>query len=162
VATEDQEEADKKGEALIGIFKRDFTYWFLARLFQKPLMTLMGATEAVIGGLSSEQLEWCERFIDYMNPASLRYEGAIFDNSRALPGDRIAGIRTPTLIIHAEDDTLQLYDNATFAAATIPGAELLRFETGGHFVITIEQETVRAAVRQHILDNVGEAAPEIP
>jgi len=162
VATENQTEADKKGNALIGIFKRDFTYWLLAKLFQKTLMTLMGATEAVIGGLSPEQREWCERFIDYMNPASLRYAGAVFDNTRALPGDRIAGIRAPTLIVHAEDDTLQLYDNAAFAAATIPGAELLRFETGGHFVITIKQETVRAAVQQHILGHVGEAAPETP
>lgn len=118
----------------------------------------MGANEAVIAGLSSEQLQWGERFIEYMNPASLRYEGAVIDNTRALPGDRIAGIRAPTLIVHAEDDTLQLYDNAAFAAATIPGARLLRFERGGHFVVIIQQETVRAAVQQHILENIGASA----
>lgn len=164
VVAETQKEADKKGKALVGIFKRDWSYWLLAKIFKKRLMGLMGATEAVVAGLNPEQLEWLERFIDYMNPASARYAGAVFDNTRALPGDRVAGIRAPTLIVHAEDDTLQLYDNGTFAAATIPGARLLRFERGGHFVVIIEQETVRAAAQRHILDNVnvGEPAPKKP
>lgn len=153
VATENQKQADKKGKALVGIFKRDLSYWLIAKLFRKRLMKLMGATKAVIAGLSPRQLEWIERFIEYMNPASLRYAGAAFDNTGALPGDRIAGIRAPTLIVHAEDDTIQLYDNAAFAAATISGARLLRFDKGGHFVVAIEQETVRAAVQKHILDN---------
>jgi pimeloyl-ACP methyl ester carboxylesterase len=150
--TESQEEANKKGKSLVGIFKRDATYWLLAKLFRKKLMTLMGITEAVIGDLDAGQLSWCDRFIEYMNPASPRYDGAVFDNTKPLPGDRIAGIKTPTLIVHAEDDTLQLYDNAAFAAANIPNARLMRFERGGHFVIIVEQETVRDAVRRHILD----------
>jgi pimeloyl-ACP methyl ester carboxylesterase len=162
VATENQKQADEKGKALVGIFKRDLSYWLIAKIFKKRLMGLMGANEAVIAGLSSGQLEWVEHFIEYMNPASLRYAGAVIDNTRALPGDRIAGIRAPTLAVHAEDDTLQLYDNAAFAAATIPGARLLSFERGGHFVVIIEQETVRAAVQRHILDNVGESVPKNP
>ena len=67
-----------------------------------------------------------------------------------------------TLIVHAEDDTLQLYDNAAFAAATIPGARLLRFERGGHFVVIIEQATVREAVQRHIRDHVGERSTLSP
>jgi pimeloyl-ACP methyl ester carboxylesterase len=160
--TETQEEANKKGKALVGVFKRDASYWLLAKLLRKRLMTLMGVTEDVIGGLDAEQLSWCDRFIEYMNPASLRYDGAVFDNTRPLPGDRIAGIRAPTLVVHAEDDTLQLYDNGAFAAANIPNARLLSFEKGGHFVIIVAQDTVREAVQRHILDNVGEPAPKNP
>jgi pimeloyl-ACP methyl ester carboxylesterase len=156
VAAETQKEADKKGKALVGVFKRDWSYWLVAKIFKKRLMSLMGANEAGIAAFNSEQLEWAERFIEYMNPVSLRYAGAVFDNTRSLPGDRITGIRAPTLIVHAEDDTLQLYDNATFAAATIPNARLLSFDRGGHFVVIIEQETIRAAVQRHILDNLGE------
>jgi pimeloyl-ACP methyl ester carboxylesterase len=162
VVTESQKQADEKGKALVGIFKRDLSYWLIAKIFKKRLMKLMGADEAVIAGLSSEQLEWVKRFIEYMNPASLRYAGAAFDNTRAVPGDRVAGIRAPTLIVHAEDDTLQLYDNAAFAAATIPGARLLRFDKGGHFVVIIEQDTVRAAVQRHILGNADESGPKNP
>ncbi|UCH77988.1 MAG: alpha/beta hydrolase [Candidatus Coatesbacteria bacterium] len=160
--TETQKEADKKGRALVGIFKRDASYWLLSKLFRKRLMTLMGVTETVIGDLDADQLSWCDRFIEYMNPASVRYEGAVFDNTRPLPGDRIAGIRAPTFIVHAEDDTLQLFDNAAFAATTIPHARLLRFENGGHFVIIIEQDTVREAVQRHIVENARELLPDSP
>ena len=77
----------------------------------------------------------------------------------ALPNERIAAITAPTLVIHAEDDALQLFHNAEYAAATIPGARLLRFERGGHLLMVVEQEAVRAAVQQHILDNDGEPSP---
>jgi pimeloyl-ACP methyl ester carboxylesterase len=150
-STQDQGQADKKGKMLLSIFKKDFRYWIITKLFKKRFMTLMGADKNVVASLSSQQLKWVERLIDYMNPASLRYAGAVFDNTAPLPGDRIAAIRVPTLIIHAEDDTLQLYHNAAFAASTIPRAQLLRFATGGHLVIIVEQEIVRAAVRKHIL-----------
>lgn len=159
VTTVDQAEADKKGKLLVRIFRYDFPYWMITKLFKKQLMELMGANEAVIAGLSAQQRMLVDRLIEYMNPASLRYAGAAFDNTRATPGERIAAIRAPTLIIHAEDDTLQLYDNATFAAATIPDARLLSFESGGHLVMGIEQATIRAAVQQHILDNVNQVQP---
>lgn len=68
-----------------------------------------------------------------------------------MPGDRIAAISTATLIIHARDDGLQLYHNAEFAAATIPDAKLLSFESGGHFLIGTERSAIRAAVADHIL-----------
>jgi 2-hydroxy-6-oxonona-2,4-dienedioate hydrolase len=153
-STEDQMRAHRKGKVLVGIFKKDFRYWIMAKLFKKQFMKLMGANEAVIASLSSRQRDWIEHFIDYMNPASLRYRGTVLDNTGALPGDRIAAIRAPTLIVHSEDDTLQLYHNAAFAFSTIPCARLLRFDTGGHFVAIIAQGIVRSAVQEHILNNV--------
>ena len=63
---------------------------------------------------------------------------------------RIAGIRAPTLVVHATDDTLQLYRNAAFAATHIPGARLLRFERGGHLLIAVEQPGIRAEVQAFI------------
>jgi len=107
---------------LLGIIKRDFRYWIITKVFKKQLMDLMGAKKAVIAGLSSEQREWVEHFIAYMNPASLRYAGTLIDHTGVLPGEQIAGIRAPTLVIHAADDTLQLYHDAAFAASVIPGA----------------------------------------
>ncbi|WP_353740076.1 alpha/beta fold hydrolase [Phosphitispora fastidiosa] len=63
---------------------------------------------------------------------------------------RVAGIRTPTLVVHAEDDTLQPYQNAVFTSSTIPGARLLSFENGGHFAVAIEQSTISREVYKHI------------
>jgi 2-hydroxy-6-oxonona-2,4-dienedioate hydrolase len=162
VVTQDQAQADQKGKMLARIFQSDFLYWSLTKLFKKQLMDVMGVNDRVVAGLSAEQWDLADRFIDYMNPVSLRSAGAVFDNVSARPGDRIAAIKAPTLIIHAEDDTLVLYDNAAFAAATIPGARLLRFERGGHIVGIIEQESVREAVQRHILEHADEFATVSP
>jgi pimeloyl-ACP methyl ester carboxylesterase len=88
-----------------------------------------------------------------MNPVSLRTAGVSFDNRAALPGDRIAAIRAPTLILHATDDTLQLYANAQFAAATIPDARLVPFDRGGHLLMVVEQAAIRPLLQKHILDH---------
>ena len=151
VATEDQGQANQKGTMLVTVFQHDELYWLITHVFNKQFMGLMGATETVIADLTPEQRRLVQLTIDDMNPASLRSQGVIFDNTREKPGDRIAGIQAPTLVIHATDDTLQLYENGAFAARTIPGARLLRFEHGGHLLIFVEQHTVRAAVQAHIL-----------
>ena len=95
-----------------------------------------------------------------MNPVSPRAAGAAFDNKAALPNERIAAVRAPTLIFHARDDTLQLFHNAEFAASTIPDAKLVSFERGGHLLIGVEQATIRGAMQRHIFDHTGEQSPQ--
>ncbi len=147
--------ADQKGRMLAAIFSRDFPYWMVTRAFRRQFMGLMGANKEVVARLTPEQLQSIGRVIEYMNPVAPRAAGAIFDNQARLPGTRLAGISAPTLIVHAVDDTLQLYHNAEFAAATIPGAELMRFDSGGHVVMAVEQDAVRTAVQSHIMRNAG-------
>lgn len=154
-ATQNQAQANEKGDMLTTIFRHDPLYWSISKLFKTQLMSLMGADDAVIASLTPDQRELFEHFIDYMNPVSLRAAGAAFDNQAMLPGERIAAIVAPTLIFHATDDLLQLYHNAEFAAATIPNAKLVRFESGGHFLIGVEQPSIRTAVRNHILDSMA-------
>lgn len=155
-AAQDQAQANQKGEMLMTIFKYDPLYWGITRLFRKQLMELMGANDAVIAGLTPEQRELVDRIIDEMNPVSPRSAGAAFDNKAAMPNERIAAIQAPTLIFHARDDTLQLYRNAEFAAATIPGARLVSFERGGHLLMSVEQATIHTVMQKHILDHITE------
>ncbi|MFN8002792.1 MAG: alpha/beta hydrolase [Acidobacteriota bacterium] len=150
-AAQSQTQANQKGDLLMAIFKRDPLYWGISRLFRRQLMELMGANAAVIASLTPEQRLLVDQVIDYMNPVSLRSAGAAFDNQAALPNERIAAIKTPTLIFHATDDSLQLFHNAEFAAATIPQARLMRFEKGGHLLMAVEQTTIRASLQQFIL-----------
>nr|WP_269438259.1 alpha/beta hydrolase [Phosphitispora fastidiosa] len=140
----------KQGKMLSNLMQRDFPYWVSVNLFKKQIMQLMGANKEVIATLSQEQIKVMDQVIDYMNPAALRKSGAAFDHYAALPNERIAGIRTPTLVVHAEDDTLQPYQNAVFTSSTIPGARLLSFENGGHFAVAIEQSTISREVYKHI------------
>jgi len=109
----------------------------------------------VIAGLAPDRRRLVDRLIDYMNPVAPRSAGVAFDNKASMPNERIARIGAPTLVLHAVDDTLQLYRNAEFAAATIPGARLSRFERGGHLLMAVEQATIRAVAQKFILANLG-------
>ncbi|MBL8205240.1 MAG: alpha/beta hydrolase [Blastocatellia bacterium] len=148
----EQAQANQKGERLMTIFKYDPLYWSISRLFRKQLMELMGANNAVIAGLTPEQRKLVDQVIDFMNPVAPRAAGAAFDNHAAMPNERIAAIKAPTLIFHATDDTLQLFRNAEFAAATIPGAQLHKFERGGHLLMAVEQTTIRTTVQKFIAE----------
>jgi len=153
---QNQAQANQKGDMLMTIFKHDPLYWAISKLFKRQFMELMGASDAVIAGLTPEQRELVGQIIDYMNPASLRSAGAAFDNKAMMPNERISTIRAPTLIFHATDDTLQLFHNANYAASTIPGARLVPFERGGHLLISVEQTAIRSIMQKHIVGHMGE------
>jgi len=148
-----QAQANRTGDMLKVIFQHDFVYWGVSTALKKQLMQLMGANEEVIARLTPGQLRTVDQIIDFMNPVAPRSAGVALDNRAAMPNGSIAAIRAPTLILHATDDTLQLYRNAEFAAATIPGARLRRFERGGHLLIAVEQPMIHSEVREFILAN---------
>lgn len=151
-----QAQANQKGDALTAIFQRDYRYWAATTAFRTWFLELMGVPDAVIAGLTPEQRELADQVIDFMNPVSLRSAGVTFDNTAAMPNERIAAIQAPTLILHAKDDTLQLYRNAELAAATIPGARLTSFERGGHLVMVVEQKSVRTLIEEHVLAHANQ------
>jgi len=162
ISSVESRSARRQGSTLNWIFQGDFPYWAISWQFKRPFLTLMGVPRAVVAGLGPEQREAIGHFIDGMNPVSLRQAGVVFDHTREVPGPRIAGMRVPTLVIHAQDDTLMPYRNAEYFSATIPGAHLLSFQTGGHIVALIEREAVSTAVQQHIRDNAGKQDAQAP
>lgn len=149
-----QSDADAKGRALAWVFQRDYRYWVLTTAMRNRFLGLMGATSEVIATLTPEQRQLADRVVESMNPVSRRAAGVSFDHGAALPNERIAAIRAPTLVLHAKDDTLQLYRNAEFAAAAIPGARLSAFDRGGHLLLAVEQLTLRRVIGRHILDHL--------
>jgi pimeloyl-ACP methyl ester carboxylesterase len=151
LASEAQEEANKKGNILKTIFRYDVLYWTASKLFKKSVLGIIGATDEVIAGLTPLQKEKADQFVEFMNPAAPRSAGAEFDNTASMPGSRIAGITAPTLIFHAKDDMLQLYHNAEFAESNIPGSELISYETGGHILMIVQQVEIGEAVAAHII-----------
>ena len=52
----------------------------------------------------------------------------------------------------------QLHHHAEFAAATIPHAELVSFERGGHVLMAVEQATIRELLQEHILEHLEQPA----
>jgi pimeloyl-ACP methyl ester carboxylesterase len=151
LADANQAKANQKGDALTWVFQRDYRYWAVTTAFRRRFLSLMGVSDAVIAGLTTEERELANRVVEFMNPVSQRSAGVRFDHQAAMPNERIAAIRAPTLILHAKDDTLQLFRNAEFAAATIPGARLVSFERGGHLLLAVEQATLRHEIERHVL-----------
>lgn len=149
----EQAKANESGSALVKIYEYDALYWAVTKFFHTQFLELLGVSKQVSANLTPEQMVWVNRTIDEMNPVSLRSAGVRFDNQVPLPGERIRTIQAPTLIVHAKDDSLQLYHNAEFAAANIPNAQLMSFAQGGHLVLIVEQNKVRIAVQQHILSH---------
>jgi len=156
--SEEQARADRKGAALVRICRSDFSCWLATRLFRKPLLRLMGVHAADVLTHGFQELQWIDRVLAAMHPASLRARGVAFDHQAPLPGKRIAAIEAPTLIVHAKDDSLQLFDNAAFAVVHIPKARLMSFGTGGHMAVATERTAIRAAVEPHILAHSREVA----
>lgn len=152
-----QAEANQKGDALTAIFKFEVLYWFARKFLRKRLMRLMGASASVIATLTIGRRALVNHVIDDMAPVSPRYAGVVFDNKATMPNERVAAIRAPTLIIHATDDTLQLFHNAEYAAAHIPGVRLVRFDRGGHLLLAVEQPAIQAEVRRFILAHAGKS-----
>ncbi len=149
----DQANANKQGDLLTAVFRHDLLYWSLSTVFHQQLLRLMGASDGVIQGLSPQSRLLVDQIVDFMNPVAPRSQGVVFDNQASLPNERIGAIRAPTLIVHATDDSLQLYRNAEFAAANIPGAGLMRFERGGHLLVAVEQAAIRTEVQAFIRSN---------
>ncbi|MDF0673151.1 MAG: alpha/beta hydrolase [Nitrospira sp.] len=146
-----QAEANQKGDALTTIFKFEIFYWVVRKFLRKWLMRLMGVSDRVIENLTAEQRTLVNQVIDYMAPVFHRYAGVALDNKAAMPNERVAAIRTPTLIVHATDDSLQLFHNAEYAAAHISGSRLIAFNRGGHLLLAVEQSAIQTEVRQFIL-----------
>jgi len=151
----DQQQANRQGDALMKLFQRDIAYWGLTTAFSDRFLELMGVSEATLASLTPQQRQLAHDLIELMNPVAPRAAGTVFDNKAQMPNERIAAIRAPTLVLHARDDTLQLFHNAEFAARTIPGARLVPFGRGGHLLLAVEQEAIRRMVAEHILGHVG-------
>ena len=150
-----QEEANRRGNALVTVYSYNPLYWAVARLFRRQLIEMMGADATLLAGLPPGQRRLLDRVIDEMNPVAPRTTGVVFDNTAAMPNERIAAIQAPTLVLHARDDGLQVFHNAEFAAATIPNARLVSFERGGHLLLAVEQSRLRALTERHILVHWG-------
>jgi pimeloyl-ACP methyl ester carboxylesterase len=151
----DQRRAHLQGKALMWIYQDDFRYWVLTHALRGGFLALMGVSAEVVAALEPEQRQWVDDLLEVMQPARPRAAGAAFDHHAAMPNARIAAIRTPTLVIHARDDSLQLYRNAEYAADRIVGARLVGFERGGHLLAAVERNAIRRLVMAHLRANAS-------
>ena len=115
--------------------RSDFLFWSALRIAPRGMIGALLATDpALLDTASEEERERVQRILWQILPVSERAEGLLNDArlaSRPAPM-AMEQIRVPTLTIACEDDRFGTHAAARHIAATVPGAKLMSFPTGGH------------------------------
>ncbi|MGX5805520.1 alpha/beta fold hydrolase [Bradyrhizobium sp. Arg314] len=124
----------------------DFAWWAAENIAPSILIRFVGVRPALIAAAPPAERGRIMSFVRSVEPLSARFPGINIDSAPELHELPLAKITAPTIIISARDDLFNTLPAAEFAAAKIPGAKLVVYDTGGHLLVGREQE-VRKAVR---------------
>ena len=131
------------------IFRSDFVYWLITTKFESYLISMFGVPAEAQARLTPAEKEWASEFLRTMHPISLRKAGIYNDREYNIHDYPIERITVPTLVIHAEDDSLVPFTQGQYTAQNIPGARLIKQQSGGHFLMG-EHEKVRSKVEEFL------------
>lgn len=130
------------------IFDNDFLFWIITEYIQSDLLNVLGVSKEVQEKMTADEIQMAREFFEIMNPISLRKKGIFNANiqfKELSPEDYpIWEIKAPTLVIHAEDDTLQPFYYAEYTHEKIPTSTLLSFKEGGHMFFSHHGEILKA------------------
>jgi pimeloyl-ACP methyl ester carboxylesterase len=129
------------------MLKSDFIPWLFYSTAPHAVYQVNGVSRALIAQIKLEREKICLLDALYQTtfPSTLRREGMINDlqqltNFSPFP---IEQITVPTLVVHAINDPIMPFESGEFSARTIPNAQFLRLEDGGHFAcVTHREETI--------------------
>ncbi len=135
------------------IQRSDFLFWAVLKMFRTQFSEMVGIPKNLYDGLSTEDKNYADDMLDFMNPISPRRPGNIHEAQiRPLSGEAMSRIITPTIILHAKDDFLVVFDHAEFVHQNIKHSELVTFESGGHALVA-ELETISARINDFLNQN---------
>ncbi|MDF2547152.1 MAG: hypothetical protein K0R93_2050 [Anaerosolibacter sp.] len=133
------------------IFNNDFLFWMITEYIQSDLLNVLGVSKEVQEKMTLDEIEMAREFFEIMTPISLRKKGIFNANvqfKELSPEDYpIWEIKAPTLVVHAEDDTLQPFYYAEYTHEKIPNSTLLSFKEGGHMFFSHHAEIAEAIKR---------------
>jgi pimeloyl-ACP methyl ester carboxylesterase len=137
------------------LIRSDFLFWLGMTLARDQMIRSVLATDpALVAAASSTERQRVLDILWNMLPISERSQGLLNDTRFASAPQSIAvdQIKAPTLVISLEDDFYRTIAPARFIEATIPGAHLLTYASGGHIGVGHDAELfaeVEALLRQH-------------
>lgn len=113
----------------------DFLFWLALTTAPDLMIGTMLATDPVlVHAAAAEEQARVRSILEGILPVSQRSRGILNDArlSSAPAAMPIETISVPTLTISVEDDRFGTCDAARYIAATVPGAKLVTYPTGGH------------------------------
>jgi pimeloyl-ACP methyl ester carboxylesterase len=118
------------------LYKSNFLYWCVTKVFHSQLLSLYGLDNAAQQKLSASEKKQVADLIYTTMPVSLREPGVLNDQKMILPDAReVETIKVPALIFHVRQDPLISFRNAEYTHRHIPGSMLVSLDNGGHFLM---------------------------
>jgi pimeloyl-ACP methyl ester carboxylesterase len=134
---------------IFNVFLNDFVFWMMVHLSPQVLLAVLGVPVDVQRQLSSEETARLHAFLESIVPMGARRNGQLLEQHMSeYDAGQIRNIQAPTLVLHAQDDTLVSFEQAEFSATNIPGARPVAMEKGGHLALMMN---VNAPAREKLL-----------
>jgi 2-hydroxy-6-oxonona-2,4-dienedioate hydrolase len=129
------------------MLKSDFIPWLFYFTAPQVVFQSNGIDRALLARIKPdrEKMRLLDALYRTTFPSTLRREGMINDMRQLtiLPTYPLERIAVPALVVHAVNDPIIPFASGKFSARTIPGAQFLELEDGGHFVcVTHREETM--------------------
>lgn len=143
-----------------GIYRSDLLYWFATTYLRSRALAAVGVTADLQAGLSQAERRYLADMFRSMSPFSARLAGQLHDIEEWADAERWARdypletIDTPTLVIHAVDDTVVPFTHGEHTARSIPGARLIQLPSGGHMRLG-HMASSKAEITNFVLRHMG-------
>jgi 2-hydroxy-6-oxonona-2,4-dienedioate hydrolase len=128
----------------------DFLFWLAMRVARPAVVRFLGVRPELEATASQDERARITEVMRSILPLSMRVRGIAADSSVEITPWPLGQVRSPTLIISAQDDLYETLPGARFTAGQVPGAELKVLESGGHLMLGQGQQ-----VRKWIEDFVA-------
>ncbi|TYT24850.1 alpha/beta fold hydrolase [Luteimonas viscosa] len=137
----------------------DFAWWAVEKTAPSTLVRFLGVDPALLDAATPQEREAVFDVVHSVQPLSRRVAGINLDSTPDTVRPPLERIAVPTLIVTARDDLFNTLPAAEFAARTVPDAELVVFDTGGHLLVGHGVELKRAVLgflkRVEVEDDAG-------
>ncbi len=153
-------------EVLEKLFSRllagEWLIWMGLQLAIRKIVPPLGVPMRIIKKIDEQDTAWLQTLLEYVLPVQPRRAGLVNDYAQILRLDifPLDKIDAPTLVIHAQDDSLVSIKQGRFSAKNIPHARLVKLASGGHLLLS-QRDHVRAEV-EPFLNNVITQPPTAP
>ena len=131
----------------------DFTWWATEKIAPSILTRFIGVRPQLVASSPQSEQNRVMQIVRSIEPLSRRFPGINIDSNPNLVRPSLEHISVSTLVISARDDLFNTLPAAEFAAATIPDAKLVVYDTGGHLLVGRQQE-VRAVISEFLAKQV--------
>jgi pimeloyl-ACP methyl ester carboxylesterase len=139
--------------AIAMVFGSDFIYWAVVRLLSKGMLGMFVPAAILRQMPPAKRSTLADEIMLGSLPISRRTKGVLFDMYTSNPsinkGLEYGRIASPTLLVHAVDDPAPPIEGARLVARSIPGAQIMEIDRGGHLLLGREkevQERIRAFI----------------